>query len=274
MGTATSAAGRLHSILVEAVRLPNTLAMKDAWGTLLKVSAKDRTELLHRLADVLSLPLIARLEVNRLDHVNHAHLLQWVEPVNRAFSAVSLDASWEAFKNGLGKDTAPLLSLQIAADMIDRQWPQPACEDDELRELSARVAGLRDDVLASRLASDLKEFILEHLRRVQHGIDAYHVRGPEGLRDAVQNAYGALLTQPDIARRATKTAQGRRFADLLNGLLVAVSLSADLLTLGQFVGPALLPPSAVEGVVIEEPPSPAQPFEPRTAEGNEFKTRV
>ena len=115
MSTLTNAAGRLHALIETGLKFPANMVIKDAWTKILNTDPKDTSQLLVHLSAALQLPSQAEAEVRQLKMVNVDHVLVWVPPVQRAFSALNLEEHWEKFRIHFEKNGAALHTLQIAA---------------------------------------------------------------------------------------------------------------------------------------------------------------
>jgi hypothetical protein len=250
MATLQNATGRLLALIHAAGQHPPNMVSRDAWRVLLRVEEKGNiSELLSRLAAVMNLPSEAEAEIRRLEHVKVDHLLVWVPVVHQAFSVINLGAHWETFRKPFDTDARALHALEIASDMVARQFPQAMIDENELEEIRNEVVELRSMTLAAELDEDLKLFILANLREIEAAIEQYQIRGTAGLREVVQRAYGEVLLRPTTRERVERTPVGHRYAKVLHRILISISLSADLIALNAWKDQQLLPPPAI----IESP---------------------
>lgn len=68
-------------------------------------------------------------------------------PVQQAFSVINFGAAWDQFRGPLDRAPQAILALKIAADMISRQFAQPALEQDVLSDIAKQVDEVRSEVL-------------------------------------------------------------------------------------------------------------------------------
>ena len=189
------------------------------------------------LADLLKLVQETKTAIQRLDNVDLELHLRPFRKIEKLFSNISLDASWENWQNKV--DEATLYGLQFSSDKLSRISGFTQVDSDELAKLRSDVDDLFNSVVDSQIPDELKMLLLRNLESIRLSLAAYRVRGIEGVREEIERALGSvLLHQKEIQKSCSEDKSlWESFFELVKRLNQVVSLAR---TGQELAAPAIL----------------------------------
>ena len=253
-----NAANRLHRLLTQAKQLPGNTLMGEAWRKVLRLETDDLSLLLLRLGRLLELPHRVQAELQRVDAFNPGLHLRWKPAVDKAFSGLNLGAAIEPFQRLV--DQTSLYSLEVCGDLLARFAPERVLEREEISELWDKAQELLQSLDSSDLPVELDAYLRKHATSIIEALSSYDVVGVSGVQNAVESAVGSIPFNASVLARIREQDKPvfRKFWTLLARAALIVSLTTDMVQLGQSVV-ALLPEPAVTAVEIDELPAAEPP---------------
>lgn len=182
-----NSASRVLNLLRSAATKSSAGTALDAWSDVLGTSELEDEE---RLSETVVLLADLKREVD-----NAVRLLRKrgysntviMEPAARAHAATSvsnLSANWGPLKERLGPDT--LLHWRMFAESIGvDDWSVP---DEQLKEISLLLSQLRGRLSKEGLPSELRDFIEQQIRLIEHALRRYAVRGFSVFSEVIAEA--------------------------------------------------------------------------------------
>ena len=232
---------RLHRILEKARPQPGNVAIRYVWADALGVERTDVVELYLALAELVRLFHTAKGSVERLKDVNRDYYLEPFDNIEVVITNSNLEQPWNTLKDRL--DEVTMLTLQMASNIVSVEEGKTAISEKPLQELQAETEGLLEKVLDTDFSSkELKAVLIEHLESIRRAILAYRVSGTEGLRRAVESAFGALVLHREQVKNAVEQDEKKKgifrgYVSLLANICQIASLG---ITIAQLTG--ILPP--------------------------------
>jgi hypothetical protein len=241
MDVKNNPAGRLYDLLNIARGRPNDQAAKIVWAHVFDVPPEDTGLLLQMLADFIDVLRQAKVDLERLDDINHDLYLKPLKRVEQMLSHINLEAAWQHGKSFL--DDTTMYGLQIAADKLSRVSGYSHVDNKDVDALRAELDELLSKALNAALPAELKALFLRNLESLRQALLAYRIRGIEGLHQEIERSYGSLsLHRDQIKEAAAKDASSRdlwkSFFDVIDRLNKLVTFAKNA---GELAAPALPP---------------------------------
>jgi hypothetical protein len=158
---ANNPAGRLHRILAAARAKPPNFKTRQVWAQVLEIDEKDTAALLGAIADIIYLVRDAKAAVQSVGDLNSDVYLKSFKPIEGALARATLEIRWDQFSKHIDEST--MARLEVVADILSKQRPEPMPNSDDLAEVSHRIDELFDITVAASLPQQLKSAIQENL---------------------------------------------------------------------------------------------------------------
>lgn len=233
--------GRLYAILDEARRQGDAVHTREVWGRVLHVDPTNTSELFPALVSLYELIADSRAAIKDLE-VNQDLYLQPLDKIDEAFKRVQLEEAWQTYKRHL--DEVTMVSLEYCAEMLSKEMSNRRVREDDLEELSAEVDSLLSDAVESGIDATLKGVIVRGLSSIKQAIVEYRLRGPSGLKQALDENLVGLFYNREAIQKHSKKEIVKRYFEVFKMLVDIVAVSFQL---PQIVGPIrqlLLPPGS------------------------------
>ncbi|MHC4698711.1 MAG: hypothetical protein ACYTFA_18435 [Planctomycetota bacterium] len=213
-------AGRLWHILNAANSQRGGVTWK-AWTKALGVADDDRPELLRQMSLLVGLVAHAEAAINlREDETALYH-----KPFENIYTCLfqNPEQRWDNTRQTLDGET--MTALAFGAKCLSEKSPDPAVDKEELEQLLSEIAELATQVRLGALDDELKAVVVDQLEAIRAAIIQYHIRGSDGLREALKGSLGAIFLHNDLFQKHKETEEIRRFGRIL-GTLGRVSSAA------------------------------------------------
>jgi hypothetical protein len=203
----------------------------------------------------MALPNQIRTELESHELEDQELFLEWLGAIQNSFVQLRLDTTIDQFQGQFNATT--LLSLRHTSRELSRLRPEHSIGADHLAALADGVRRLREGVVGANLPSDVAEFLLKHLRLIDDAIEAYRIRGNDGVRQAVDSAIGALDSGRGIVRDDKSAALWDYTKNTLRAIALALQLTANVVQIEE--GFERFQKLLNEPPTIEAPPLPPPP---------------
>jgi hypothetical protein len=229
-------AGRLHRILVAMKKGRPNVGVMYGMAEVLDINPPFLSDVARAVLDVFNLAIEAQGEVERLnDEQPKELLLRWQPKVMDALNAMFFQRSSPALTLGVvagsyGEDD--LVALEFCSATLHRLRRELVIERDSLARIREQIADLLV-VLESDAALDgeLRSLLLRHVRAMLRACDSYDRCGTVGIRDAVNQMVGALVTNPDlVVRKESSPGTWQKTATVIALLTSLVGLGTNVMT--------------------------------------------
>lgn len=212
--------GRLFAIMKEGLGISDDTPGSEAWRQLLLcayVTAEDEHAevlqqhvLLVRLGKLVSLPAQIRQEIEQLEDVNQEFYLRHIGRFEHALlHRIRFDAKWKHFKDAINGEH--MMGLEACDELLSRRRPEPALDDEVLKDLLKQFDDLFEQVTHAELDGDVREFLLTHIERMRHALQTYRISGVRPVIQALEATVGSAVLQPELTERVKATDEGERF---------------------------------------------------------------
>lgn len=247
-------AGRLYSILEKGNRIDQNIKIQEAWAKLLETPQDNLPLLFQRVGCVVALPAQIKEEILAQTGINHEAHLRWLPQVEKAMKQLNFAAQWKAFDQHI--TDATILGLEICDDVLSRKSPVDPLKDKDLREIHSEVGTLYDDVLKADIPTDVRLFLLRHLKNLNLTMLEYRLTGVLPIEASISAAVGEAVINRDIAERSKTSEHGQKFWEMLGRVAVllaalngAFQLTDSVVKYFPLVAPAEQP---FDGVAIKD----------------------
>lgn len=236
-------AARLHFLLNFIHGASPNAVMIDMWSAILRASPNDRLGFFRRYGRVMALPARVRDTLLTIPDLDKAPFCRWIPKLEHAFTTQSLNLSVVHFTGVF--DKMALENLEICAVLLSRERPEKEIDAAALAKLAQEAEQLRRDTIAAKIDQRLKIYILDGLADITSAIEDYDLEGIDSLERSVERAFGSVLLKNDQTGRLKETSVGKRFAQFLYGLYVAVNAANGAFQLTHNMQQLLLPETQV-----------------------------
>jgi hypothetical protein len=231
---ANNAAGRLNDILVVGRTKAPQLTARQAWAQIFDLNPKNTAALLNAVAEVIHLVRDAKAKVRSVDATNKQLYLKVFGPIEKAFAQANLEMKWSQFLNHLDQGT--MARLEMVADILGREIPDPVAEVGDLSDLLDRTNALIDAAIAASIPQQLKTAILESLESIRNSIRSYRMRGFDGLVDTLVRTANSVAANESVFSAYRDDDVVKRFFEVV-GILNQIVAGAS--NVGTYVLPSV-----------------------------------
>jgi hypothetical protein len=234
MPTYNNPAGHLYVLLANLKNIPKTNPSIPSFAAVLN-SPNDTILLLQRIARMAALAERTKERVLAIRDENTQIFLEWMIPVQQAFSALSLPGALSSFTDRY--DAVVLERLRFCADMLSRRGSEPELLAEELRKIHKEVDELIKEIKESEVDAVLLEFMLRHLNSISDAVREYNLFGSDRIREEVSSAIGAFVFYPNETKRA-----GKKYWEVISHVANLAQIGASAVVIGELFS-KLLPGS-------------------------------
>lgn len=230
-------AGRLSALLQRARQQNGHAKIRTVWADVLDVPDDDESLLLRRLAGLLELPEQVRAAVHDLPDLKEDLHLRPLPAIEAALGKLNLDAQWRESSAYLTDD------VMVGLEWLDHALSthdDTTIDHDAAEDIRGQVVDLIQDVLDADLDPHLKQFLLQHLRVLDHALQDYRVVGREAIRRAVEGALGGLMLLSVEGRPVEKSPVTERFWGVISRATTLVAFGNQAVALMEKVAPLML----------------------------------
>jgi hypothetical protein len=165
MPTYNNSAGHLHQLLVNLKNMQrgnqNQMQSIPAFAAILNASVNDTILLVERIARMAALVQRTRERVLAINNRGTEIYLEWMGPVQTAFSSLSLPGALSSFTDKYNEVT--LENLRFCAHMLSERAGEPELVAEDLKNVQKEIDELIAEIKESAADAILKEFMLRHL---------------------------------------------------------------------------------------------------------------
>ncbi|EKO3583981.1 hypothetical protein GCS56_003408 [Vibrio metschnikovii] len=191
MKVKSDAAGRLLDILTEAKSKSEKWRSRQVWASVFNIPENDSGSLLLMLAELIRLSDQTKKQLIAIDDIDHQLFLKPFVNVERIFSILNLESSWQPSKQLL--DDVTIYGLNVCSDKLSRINQTTSLNDEDLDKIKSMLEQLTDEVLNSDLESPLKEFFIRNLEGLRQSLLLYKINGIDGIEQQIQLNIGTLM---------------------------------------------------------------------------------
>jgi hypothetical protein len=186
---------RLYEVLIE-LRSKNNTDIKNALMSTLNYEKSLSSNAYYAYADLLTL---VRQTRHDLSYVPDNDL--YLETINKIENALILSGmSMETPINQfINKYDSFLTELRFCAHAISQyKGDDASISDEELSKLIEDVNSFENKVLSTAISNELTEFIIDRISEIRSAIILYKIKGPEGLKKAIESSVGAVYVNREL----------------------------------------------------------------------------
>ncbi|EGQ9976301.1 hypothetical protein FWP56_22730 [Vibrio vulnificus] len=191
MKVKSDAAGRLLDILTEAKSKSEKWRSRQVWASVFNIPENDSGSLLLMLAELIRLSDQTKKQLIAIDDIDHQLFLKPFVNVERIFSILNLESSWQPSKQLL--DDVTIYGLNVCSDKLSRINQTTSLNDEDLDKIKSMLEQLTDEVLNSDLESPLKEIFIRNLEGLRQSLLLYKINGIDGIEQQIQLNIGTLM---------------------------------------------------------------------------------
>lgn len=223
-------AERLHDFLVRGKSISGSDNCKQAWISLLELSAPSEADILRGIAAVSELPkkiIHIRDEIIESKRGRSSH---WLKKVNKAFASQITIGDWSTFISHI--DDVTLSEIDLLAMVFEGANQEDGLSEEELLSFKQRILELREEVLNSDIDKDVRFAIVELLKKTLEAIELYQLTGAGPIMEAVELSVGKIMFNEKLQEEVKKGKIGKKLGGILGGLanIVTVAQGAKEIT--------------------------------------------
>jgi hypothetical protein len=228
-------AGRLYEVLNAARSMPATHRVGGAWAEVFDVEPTDIRSIYALLVELMDLADRAKKSVQQLPDVDHDLYLRWVPNVERVLTHSQLAVKWAELQSHLDKLT--MNQLEYCSDLLSQRMGEKVISDEDLSKLQMEVETLLEKVLNANLPQELTAVLTQKLEDIRQAILAYRVTGNEGLRQAVESGFGAIVLYREHIQGIQDEEQKTTLHDVLEFMAHLAQIGGFVLQAVQLTAP-------------------------------------
>jgi hypothetical protein len=216
-------ASRLFDILSAGKARDINAPARNVWSDLLNVPLDMNPLLISRLALTMELPslIVAQMAEHYPDEAEMT--AYWSGQVNQAFLNLHLAAPWNGFIGII--DTHSMHHLRATSKHLQHVLPQKPMGQDAILELRARLNETLTEVVTATIEDSLKLTVVHYLRRLINSLDEYFITGAAPALDAVNAAFGNVITDPKYKMFLQEEGLGTSVLNVLNAAASVVTIA-------------------------------------------------
>jgi hypothetical protein len=218
-----NSASRLLAIVEPLVHLPDDQQTVNVWakafsiepGQVLKLArpVAVRLECMQRELDIVA---------QQMKGAGYSEQLysKALSDFESAISPMLLSTNWHNIKQHFPE--ANLVALRFCSEIIPDEEAEIASED--LGEIEARVAELRELLATSELSARLRTLIIHHLELIEQALAEYPIAGVKALREAVHKGVGEIVEVGDTLKGGRDAREVSKLGDLWRKVVEATDM--------------------------------------------------
>lgn len=195
-------AGRLCDLLQEARRKNETTKVRTVWAAVFKVEESDSGAILRMLSDMIQVSYKTQDRIRELENIDHELFLKPFENIEKLFSQINLEGSWQTGKRLLDEPT--IYGLQFCSDRLSREASVSTVNHEEIERIQKILSELTETVLSLDFEPNLKSLLIRNLEGLRQAIIAYRIRGIEGIEAELEASFGSLALKRDMVKSAVE----------------------------------------------------------------------
>lgn len=225
-------AARLLSILSEGKKVAATDPCRGTWAKLLDTPEGDGALLVSRIGKLMSLPQEIIERTKELYPNQQPTWQHWSHQVNAGFSSQNLNGQWQTFVQHIDPHTITYLTM--SSDLLEAKSSIKRLELSKITELRGTINELMSSVLQSDSDSELKKYVIHHLRQILVAIDEYKITGALPILDAVESTIGHAYIDKKYYSYLKDTDIGKQIVIALGAVanLVTIAVGVPAITQG------------------------------------------
>lgn len=215
-------ATRLWVLLASIHQTSANTILYDAWKPLL--FAQDRPEFLRRYASALELPdlIEERAGALNLDGTSRELLLLPLKPARQSLR-LGFEKPVAIFCQVI--DSSTLARLEMLADRLRAEVPDPAVASEELEKWHQDIRTLFDEVLEADLPTVTKRLLLRLVGTLENALRGIRISGVVGVNNAAEAVIGGLIVnQAEVAETGTGKEIAKKLGQIAAKVLLTVTL--------------------------------------------------
>lgn len=241
-------AQRLHDLLLAGSKKDRNQASIAVWSELLAFDPKDRKQFFQKIHKVMDIPSEVSELIGRQNSIDPQLALKWMPAIERAFSSISPDGSFEPFAKHISQTV--IYSLELCASTLEKHFPEEDLDDDELLSLQHDIDEIRETILRAEIDREIKRYLLGLVNKLSDAVTECRILGPNPIKAEIREFLGRVVTESTLFKKTQKTPLGKRVFNLFKDAAVLVGLTNNLLTLSEKILPVLPESSGSSDVEI------------------------
>lgn len=224
-------AGRLCDLLQEARKKNDNAKVRAVWAAVFKVDDSDTGAILRMLSDMIQVSYKTQDRIRGLENINHDLFLKPFDNIEKLFSQINLEGSWQAGRRLLDEPT--IYGLQFCSDRLSRETSVSTVNHSEIEQIQKVLSELTETVLSLDFEPELKSLLIRNLEGLRQAIIAYRIRGIEGIEAELEASFGSLALKHDKVKSAAETDPAKKgffskYIPFLDGINKTVTTAKNL----------------------------------------------
>lgn len=230
-------AARLLSILEKGLTKSPTGKCRSTWAGLLGVDPRNKALLMGRLGKVMALSTDIIECLNKIDGLKVERYLDWVGPLDTAFSKNNLNGNWQEFIAHI--NSYVINCLTMTSDLLSHKMPEPILSDSNLDNILNDARKLIDEVKGSDLPEKVKEYMVKQLHKICLSVEEYQITGAESISEVIESTFGHGVLYNESVVVSEKNSAAKKFWQYMANTALIVSISIGVQQLSPTVSKML-----------------------------------
>jgi hypothetical protein len=226
-------ADRLIKILTEAKKT-NANHISEAFAKVFGFTHGDKITFYRTFGYLNELLDQVEAKVRQIPDIKHDLYLRDIPAIRSVITPSGVSDSWNQLKQPL--EHGALTCLDFCSDLLSKHHQESNIDNAEIDKIKAKLAALYKLVTASDLNPDLKAVIFDLLTTIQLSIDAYKIKGAEGLKRSLVYASGLVKVHKERIRAENHKPAVMEVFEFVNNVAVVVTAAYNMKELALGVG--------------------------------------
>lgn len=213
---------RLHKIIRKGKKEAVNQKTSHALANIFDLDADNKSQLLLKVGEIMSLPQSIRSEVGKLENIDNDLLLKWLPPVETSMSTINFQSKWGSFIEQYKDDV--MYGMELCSDILKRNRPEKTIADQSRTELLIKINQIIESLESEDIPKDLKKFLFDRLSRIRGALESYIVLGITPLELELESLGGAVAANRDIYNDSKETKTGTDFWILIGRIALITNI--------------------------------------------------
>jgi hypothetical protein len=162
--------------------------------------------------------------------------MDWLNDCEVRLFQSNLNEPWQNDKYAYKATLSQAVNI---SSLLRYTFPEPDVDHNQLEQFRDEIESLLNEVLASNIDKDLKDFFRVHLSEILDAIQNFMISGVKGLKEAVQKTLAEVAMNEPLREKVNSSSFGKRLWNLIGGISTVLSLVTGAVALPDIIQKAL-----------------------------------
>ena len=230
--TQENVASKLHKILSQTKKYPETKQFRDVWSEIFSIPRTDTSEMIKRYASVIDLYKETLKLIEDHPKLNNDTNKKFLEYVGLSLGTLNINTNMGQFHGYLTSEV--MTALHFISENISFVYhlEDSLLTEELVNELMSDIKDLIDKITFSDLPIEVKKLLVQNLNVINNSLHSYFITGIDGVTESLGQAIGTLFINrqaitPEIIEDDNVTGVFK-FMGRLNEIISTISGAKEL----------------------------------------------